>query len=89
MDFRKSATTAIVIGFVGGAFLLGGMLLGGSSSKASTQLVAPKTQTPFITVTATSGGLTVGTAVPSADDKTETGGEGARHTRAGQPAQRR
>ena len=77
MDFRKSATTAIVIGFVGGAFLLGGVLMGGSSSKASTQVVAPKTQTPFVTVTATAGGLTVGTAVPSTEDKTETGGEGS------------
>src|SRR5688572_11971521 len=75
MDFRKSATTAIVIGFVGGAFLLGGVLLGGTSSKASTQLVAPKTQTPLITVTATPGGLTVGTAVPSTEDKNEAGGE--------------
>src|SRR5687767_7444056 len=75
MDFRKSATTAIVIGFVGGAFLLGGVLLGGTSSKASTQMVAPKTQTPLVTVTAMPDGLTVGTAVPATEDKTETGGE--------------
>ena len=75
MDFRKSATTAIVVGFVGGAFLLGGVLLGGPSSKASTQLVAPKTQTPLVTVTAMPDGLTVGTAVPATEDKAETGGE--------------
>jgi len=76
MDFRKSATTAIVIGFVGGAFLLGGVLLGGSSSKASSQVVAPKTQTPRLTATPyiPDDSYLLATATPAPSDGSQDGG---------------
>ena len=75
MDFRKSATTAVVIGFVGGAFLLGGVMLGGGSSGNTSSLVVTRTETPGVTPTVGAGGLTVGTADPStADQNNDNGG---------------